>query len=130
MAGALFFAAALAAAGPALGGHTPGASFPTLRSDALKRLLDVREPVVLVDMRKPAEYKAGHLPGAISLPVIELERRYREIPKGPRVVLYCGCPLEEMGSVHAFLSSLGWKNHVVLEDGFDGWYRNQFPLVK
>ena len=96
----------------------------------MKRLLDVREPVVLVDMRKPAEYKAGHLPGAISLPVIDLERRYREIPKGPRVVLYCACPLEEMGSVHAFLASLGWKNHVVLEDGFDGWYRSQFPIVK
>jgi hypothetical protein len=75
----------------------------------LKRLLDVLEPVVLVDMRKPAEYKAGHLPGAISLPVIDLERRYREIPRGPRVVLYCACPLEEMGSVHAFLASLGWK---------------------
>jgi rhodanese-related sulfurtransferase len=121
---------ALAASGPALAGHTPGASFPTLRSDAVKRLLDVREPVVLVDMRKAPEYKAGHLPGAISLPVTELERRYREIPKSPRVVLYCSCPLEEMGSVYTFLSSLGWKNHVVLEDGFDGWYRSQFPIVK
>ena len=130
MAGAVLLAATLAATGPALAGHTPGASFPTLRSDAVKRLLDVREPVVLVDMRKPAEYKAGHLPGAISLPMVELERRYREIPKGPRVILYCGCPLEEMGSVHTFLSSLGWRNHVVLEDGFDGWYRRQFPIVK
>ena len=130
LAGALLLAGALAAAGPARAGHAPGASFPTLRSDAVKRLLDVLEPVVLVDMRKPAEYKAGHLPGAISLPVIDLERRYREIPRGPRVVLYCACPLEEMGSVHAFLASLGWKNHVVLEDGFDGWYRSQFPIVK
>ena len=118
------------AAGPAFAGHAPGATFPTLRSDAVKRLLDVREPVVLVDMRKPAEYGAGHLPGAISLPITDLERRYREIPKGPRVVLYCSCPLEEMGSVHAFLSSLGWKNHVVLEDGFDGWYKSQYPIVK
>jgi hypothetical protein len=91
LAGAVLLAGTLAAASPALAGHTPGASFPTLRSDAVKRLLDVREPVVLVDMRKPAEYKAGHLPGAISLPITELERRYREIPKGPRVILYCGC---------------------------------------
>ena len=129
-AGAVLLAVALATAGPVLAGHTPGASFPTLRSDAVKRLLDVREPLVLVDMRKPAEYRAGHLPGAISLPITELERRYREIPKGPRVILYCGCPLEEMGSVHAFLAGLGWKNHVVLEDGFDGWYKSQFPVVK
>ena len=130
LAGAFFLAGTLAAAGPVLAGHTAGASFPTLRSDAVKRLLDIREPVVLVDMRKPAEYRAGHLPGAISLPITELERRYREIPKGPRVILYCVCPLEEMGSVHAFLASLGWRNHVVLEDGFDGWYKSQFPVVK
>ena len=44
-------------------GHTSGATFPTLRADAVKRLLDVKEPVVL-------------------------------------------------------------------EDGFDGWYRSQYPLVK
>jgi sulfur-carrier protein adenylyltransferase/sulfurtransferase len=121
-------AAALAA--PAQAGHTPSASFPTLRSDAVKRLLDVKEPVVLVDMRRPAEYRAGHLPGAISLPITELERRYREIPKAARVVLYCQCPLEEMGSVYTFLWNLGYKNHVVLEDGFEGWFKSQYPVVK
>jgi rhodanese-related sulfurtransferase len=121
-------AAVLAA--PAQAGHTPGASFPTLRSDAVKRLLDVKEPVVLVDMRKPAEYRAGHLPGAISLPMAELERRYREIPKAARVVLYCQCPLEEMWSVYSFLSSLGYRNLVVLEDGFDGWFKSQYPVVR
>jgi rhodanese-related sulfurtransferase len=121
-------AAVLAA--PAQAGHTPGASFPTLRSDAVKRLLDVKEPVVLVDMRKPAEYRAGHLPGAISLPMAELERRYREIPKAARVVLYCQYPLEEMGSVYSFLSSLGYRNLVVLEDGFDGWFKSQYPVVR
>jgi len=115
---------------PAGAGHTPGATFPTLRSDAVKRLLDVKEPVVLVDMRKPAEYQAGHLPGAISLPMADLAHRYREIPKAKRVVLYCQCPLEEMGGVYKFLADLGYRNHVVLEDGFDGWYRSQYPLVR
>ena len=120
----------LATSSPAPAGHTPGASFPTLRSDAVKRLLDVKEPVVLVDMRNAAEFRAGHLPGAISLPMAELARRYREIPKSSRVVLYCQCPLDEMGSAHAFLSSLGYRNHVVLEDGFEGWSKSQYPLVK
>ena len=119
-----------AALGPAWAGHTPAVSFPTLRSDAVKRLLDVREPIVLVDMRKPAEYRAGHLPGAVSLPMGELERRYREIPKASRVVLYCQCPLEDMGSVYGFLSSLGYRNHVVLEDDFEGWVKSQYPLAK
>lgn len=117
-------------AAPAWAGHAPAASFPTLRSDAVKRMLDVKEPVVLVDMRKPAEFSAGHLPGAISIPLADLSRRYREIPKSARVVLYCQCPLEDMGGVHKFLQDLGYRNHVVLEDGFDGWYKSQYPVVK
>lgn len=115
---------------PAVAGHVPGVTFPTLRSDAVKRLLDVKEPVVLVDLRKPAEYGAGHLPGAISLPLAELARRHREIPKSSRVVLYCQCPIDEMGEVHVFLAGLGYRNHVLLEDGFDGWLKNQYPVVK
>jgi rhodanese-related sulfurtransferase len=120
----------LLATAPAWAGHAPAASFPTLRSDAVKRMLDVKEPVVLVDMRRPAEFSAGHLPGAISIPLADLSKRYREIPKSARVVLYCQCPLEDMGGVHKFLQDLGYRNHVVLEDGFEGWFKSQYPLVK
>jgi rhodanese-related sulfurtransferase len=125
----LFLPAALLAA-PARAGHAPAAYFPTLRSDAVKRLVDIGEPVVFVDLRRPGEYGAGHLPGALSVPITELERRYREIPAKGRVVLYCDCPLEEMGSVFKFLWTLGYRNHVGLEDGFSGWYRRQYPVVK
>ena len=129
---ALVLAALLLALAPAAGraGHAPAASFPTVRSDAAKRLLDVGEPVVFVDLRKPAEYGAGHLPGARSVPITELDRRYREIPTKGRVVLYCDCPLEEVGGVYRFLWTMGYRNHVGLEDGFAGWYRSQYPVVK
>jgi len=43
----------------------------------------------LVDVRTAEEYAAGHLPGAINIPVDELWTRYREIPPG-QVVVYCG----------------------------------------
>ena len=111
-------------------GHAAAAAFPTLRSDAVKRLVDVGEPVVFVDLRKPAEYGAGHLPGALSVPITEVDRRYREIPAKGRVVLYCDCPLEEVGSVFRFLWTLGYRNHVAMEDGFAGWYKRQYPVVK
>jgi rhodanese-related sulfurtransferase len=101
-----------------------------LRSDYLKRLIDARETVVLVDMRKPSEYRAGHLPGAISVPITELDRRFREIPRAPRVVLYCGCPREDIATAFVFLSSQGYVNHAVLEDGFDGWLKRRYPLTR
>jgi rhodanese-related sulfurtransferase/DNA-binding transcriptional ArsR family regulator len=45
--------------------------------------------VTVVDVRPTEEYEAGHIPGALSLPVSELKRRLREIPKGKEVVAYC-----------------------------------------
>ena len=122
--------AVLLAADTVRAGHAPAAYFPTLRSDAVKRLVDIGEPVVFVDLRKPAEYGAGHLPGAISVPITEVDRRYREIPTAGRVVLYCDCPLEEVAGVFKFLWNLGYRNHVGLEDGFAGWYKRQYPVVR
>ena len=45
--------------------------------------------VTVVDVRPPEEYEAGHIPGALSVPVAELKRRLREIPKGREVIAYC-----------------------------------------
>ena len=111
-------------------GHSGEASLLTVRSDYVKRLLDAREPMLLVDFRKPAEYQAGHLPGAISLPITELDRRFREIPPIARAVLYCQCPLEEIATAYTFLWNQGYRNHIVLEDGFDGWLRRHYPVTK
>ena len=50
----------------------------------------VRAGARLVDVRTPGEFAAGHLPGAINIPVQELDRRLGELePKEPAVVLYC-----------------------------------------
>jgi rhodanese-related sulfurtransferase len=45
--------------------------------------------VVILDVRPRAEYAAGHLPGALSIPVDELADRLQEIPAGTEVVAYC-----------------------------------------
>jgi rhodanese-related sulfurtransferase len=129
----LVLAAALAlwaASGTARAGHDSVPEVVALRSDYLKRLMDAREAVVLVDMRRPSEYRAGHLPGAISVPITELDRRFKEIPRTPRVVLYCGCPREDIATAFVFLRSRGYANHAVLEDGFDGWLKRRYPLAR
>ena len=129
----LTLAAALAlsaVSGGTWAGHDSVPDVVALRSDYLKRLIDARETVVLVDMRKPSEYRAGHLPGAISVPITELDRRFKEIPRAPRVVLYCGCPREDIATAFVFLRSQGYVNHAVLEDGFDGWLKRRYPVTR
>lgn len=48
--------------------------------------------VTVIDVRPGDEFIAGHIPGAVSLPIGDLERRWREIPKGREVVAYCRGP--------------------------------------
>ena len=113
--------------------HAAHGGVPTVamtEPDYLKWLIDSRQPVVVVDLRKPQEFRGGHLPGAISVPLAELDRRFAEIPTSPMVVLYCQCPIEEAATAYAFLESKGYVNHVVLEEGYDGWLRRRYPVTR
>lgn len=50
----------------------------------------VREgDVTVVDVRPAEEFRAGHIPGALSVPVPELKRQLREIPRDREVIAYC-----------------------------------------
>jgi len=60
------------------------------REDLLARL--ARGDVVLVDVRPEQEYAAGHIEGACSIPIDELERRLAELPPDTEVVAYCRGP--------------------------------------
>ena len=48
------------------------------------------ESVLLVDVRDPEEFEAGHVPGAINLPLNQMRRRLRDLPRDREVWLYCG----------------------------------------
>jgi DNA-binding transcriptional ArsR family regulator len=60
------------------------------RDELLERL--ARGDVVLVDVRPQVEYEAGHIEGARSMPIDELERRLAELPSDIDVVAYCRGP--------------------------------------
>ena len=48
--------------------------------------------VVILDTRPASEYIAGHIPGALSIPVDDLQRRLKELTKGKEYVAYCRGP--------------------------------------
>jgi rhodanese-related sulfurtransferase len=60
------------------------------RDELVKRL--ARGDVVLVDVRPREEYAAGHIEGARSVPLDELERRLAELPSDREIVAYCRGP--------------------------------------
>lgn len=63
---------------------------PISREELLRRMSE--ESVTLLDVRSEDEFALGHLPGAINIPVEELERRLAELPARQDIVAYCRSP--------------------------------------
>jgi rhodanese-related sulfurtransferase len=73
---------------PAAGTDAPGVVPGIVDAEAARKL--VAAGIKVVDVRTPAEYAAGHLPGAVNVPFDEVERRTAELgPPGTPVLLYC-----------------------------------------
>jgi len=91
-----------------------------------KRLRD--GDVVVLDVRPEPEFQAGHISGAISLPIKEITRRLRTIPKNQQVVAYCRGPY----CVYAddavrTLKRRGYQA-ARLDDGYPEWVRAGLPV--
>lgn len=80
-----------------------------------------RGEVTVLDVRPAEEYRAGHIPGALSIPVDELKARLKELPKTREVVAYCRGPYCVM-AVEAveLLRKKGFTAHR-MEDGVADW---------
>jgi rhodanese-related sulfurtransferase len=86
------------------------------------------DDVVIVDTRPASEYEAGHIAGAISVPVADLRRRLKDLPKDKQYVAYCRGPY----CVYAdqaveFLEARGRRASRLLE-GFPEWRAAGLPV--
>lgn len=98
--------------------------------DREQLLAKVRDGVVTVlDVRPAEEFRAGHLPGALSIPLKELERRLSELPHDREIVAYCRGPYCVL-AVEAveMLRSRGFTAFR-LEDGVQDWQARGFPVA-
>jgi len=89
---------------------------------AQELLTRAREGLVTVlDVRPPEEYAAGHLPGAINVPLNDLEKQLATLPLDHEVVAYCRGPYCVLAfEAVARLRSLGYTARR-LQDGFPEW---------
>ncbi len=84
--------------------------------------------VTVLDVRPSDEYAAGHLPEAINIPLRELARRLREIPKSREVVAYCRGPYCVLAfEAVARLRERGFKARR-LEEGYPEWKAAGLPV--
>lgn len=101
---------------------------PVSRKELAQRLKD--DLVTVLDVRPADEYAAGHLPGAVNIPLRELPRRLRELPKGREIVAYCRGPYCVLAfEAVALLRARGFRVRR-LEDGFPEWRAAGQPVER
>jgi rhodanese-related sulfurtransferase/DNA-binding transcriptional ArsR family regulator len=93
---------------------------PVTRQELARRLGD-GDPVVVLDVRPAAEHAAGHLPGAVSIPVEELRRRLAELPRDRDIVAYCRGPYCAFAQEAVELLRQEGFSARRLEDGLPEW---------
>ncbi len=100
---------------------------PVSREDLLERV-KVGDAVVL-DLRPVEEYRAGHIAGALSLPLEELEARLAELPAGIEIVAYCRGPFCALAPQGVTLLRRRGLRARRLEDGFPEWRLAGLPVA-
>lgn len=97
--------------------------------DAEQLLQRVRNgEVTVLDVRPSEEYLAGHIPGAISIPIGDLKARVKELSKMREVVAYCRGPYCVMADDAVRLLRKRGRRARRLEDGFPEWSRAALPV--
>lgn len=95
----------------------------------LKRMLDDGEPVVVVDVRDAGDFAAGHVPGALSVPLAEIEKRLSDITAdGKKIAFICKTDRKSSKAAETALK-VGVRSGVV-KGGMELWTKLNFPVEK
>jgi glyoxylase-like metal-dependent hydrolase (beta-lactamase superfamily II)/rhodanese-related sulfurtransferase len=106
----------------------PVDSVPSVPAETFAARYREAAPVV-VDVRKPAEFAAGHLPGALSLPLDFLHENLAHFPKDQPVYVHCAGGYRSMITC-SVLKARGWDNVTDVAGGFAAMVRAGLPTVQ
>lgn len=81
----------------------------------------------LIDVRSPSEFAAGHIPGAINIPMDQIESRLADLNRGPIVLI---CQMGKRAQMTADILSPCGLNLTVLEGGTAAWMQQGFSVTK
>jgi rhodanese-related sulfurtransferase len=98
----------------------------------MKELIDrVRSNhVIVLDARPVNEYESGHIAGAISIPIDELQKRLRSLPRGQEYVAYCRGPYCIYADRAVQLLQTSGRRARRLLEGFPEWQAAGFPVAR
>jgi rhodanese-related sulfurtransferase len=98
----------------------PVKGLQTLTSEQFKERVNKKSGVILIDVREPHEYKTGHIPTAVNIPLSQLNSRIKEISSKNDVLLYCRSGMRSKQAAK-ILSKHGFAKMAHLRGGITAW---------
>jgi rhodanese-related sulfurtransferase len=97
----------------------------------VKAAIDKKEKAVLLDVRDPNEYSAGHLPGAINVSrgTLEFNIWDKASDKNAKIYVYCRTAGRSALATKT-LKELGYKNAVLMDANFEDWIKAGYPVER
>lgn len=102
---------------------------PALTPEQVLEKLDTEQAPLIVDVRKPVEFGIAHIPGAINVPLEELEGRLDELRHDQGVLIYC-INGSRTRQAEAILLGADIANVYRLEGTFSAWIQGKYPIEK
>lgn len=86
-----------------------------------------KEPITIVDVRLPSDFKAGHIPGAINIPQGKWHT-LQGLSKDKTAVIYCYSQTCKLAAAAAVEFASSGIRVVEMEGGFEAWEKNGLPI--
>jgi len=97
----------------------------------VKAAIDNKEKVVILDVRDPNEFAAGHLPGAVNVSrgTLEFNIWGKVSDQNAKMYVYCKTAARSALATKT-LSDLGYKNAVLMDAAFEDWIKAGYPVER
>jgi phage shock protein E len=107
---------------------TPAVQVAQVSPDALLQMQAKKDAsLLLLDVRTPEEFAAGHIPGAVNIPYDQVAAHLSAIPKDDEVVLYCHSG-RRAGLAAEVLATNGYTKLAHLQGDMQGWQNAGRPV--
>lgn len=107
------------------------ASIKEVSVDDVKKMIDNKEKIIILDVRDKDEFETGHIPGAINLSRGMLEFKISTLipDKNAMIIVYCGIDLRGPLATKT-LNEFGYKNAVNINGGLKAWKAAGYSIAK
>ena len=104
----------------------------SIKPEELKKLIESKADIMVVDNQPKGAYDVGHIPGAVNFPWAMQIKVPVNLPRNKVLILYCACAHEEDSTDVAdkLMKEFGYNNIKVLEGGWLRWVELGYPIEK